>query len=88
MKNCSVEGIVERLKEFVESTVSLEKISNTTKEYIEDWMKILAPFSTQSLFKALEDPEAYWEAPQVIKIPEETLQKIIQEFFPDLGKNS
>jgi len=59
------EAKVEKLKEFTEST-SLEKITGTTKEYLEDIMRLLAPFNTQSLFTALEDLEAYWEAPQEI----------------------
>jgi len=56
---------IEKLKEFAEKT-PLEKIRGATREYLEDLMRLLAPFNTQSLFTALEDLEAYWEAPQEI----------------------
>jgi len=59
------QGNIEKFKEFAENT-PLEKITGTTKEYLEDLMRLLAPFNTASLFTALEDLEAYWEAPQEI----------------------
>jgi len=56
---------IEKLQKFVENT-PLDKIGGTTKEYIKDLMHLLAPYNTASLFTALEDLEAYWEAPQEI----------------------
>jgi len=56
---------IEKLQKYIENH-PIDKIGGTTKEYISDLMRLLAPFNTQSLFTALEDLEAYWEAPQEI----------------------
>lgn len=79
------EKSINKIKQYLDE-ISFDKIKGVNKEYLELMMKLLSPLNTENILVALDEIEAYWEEPQVIKLSEKDLKQIEETFFPELKK--